>query len=176
MGRRYLPGFLVAGSSNSSICFTSGHCCTGSVSVHINANREGNGKRYDHWLDFGVGWCAWVRASMLLSSARMFAATTGCASAGLLLPHEGVHCTAGWGRCSAGLLVLLCTFCVLATEGSTESAPSGVKRLRAGCAAPVSVHIRPSLFFLQAGCRVAPPGGDLVLGQRRGEADECCTL
>ncbi|PSC70155.1 concanavalin A-like lectin glucanase [Micractinium conductrix] len=28
----------------------------GSVSVHINANREGNGKRYDHWLDFGVGW------------------------------------------------------------------------------------------------------------------------
>lgn len=36
-------------------------CCpprppTGSISVHINANREGNGKRYDHWIDFAVGW------------------------------------------------------------------------------------------------------------------------
>ncbi|KAL4422517.1 hypothetical protein ABPG75_008714 [Micractinium tetrahymenae] len=28
----------------------------GSISVHINANREGNGKRYDHWIDFAVGW------------------------------------------------------------------------------------------------------------------------
>lgn len=28
----------------------------GSISVHINANREGNGKRYDHWIDYAVGW------------------------------------------------------------------------------------------------------------------------
>jgi hypothetical protein len=34
----------------------------GALSVHINANRKGNGKRYDHWLDFDAGWCApgWV--------------------------------------------------------------------------------------------------------------------
>lgn len=29
----------------------------GSLSVHINANRDGNGQRFDHWLDFAVGWC-----------------------------------------------------------------------------------------------------------------------
>ncbi|PRW20453.1 concanavalin A-like lectin glucanase [Chlorella sorokiniana] len=28
----------------------------GSISVHINANREGNGKRFDHWIDYAVGW------------------------------------------------------------------------------------------------------------------------
>lgn len=28
----------------------------GSLSVHVNANRDGNGQRYDHWLDFAVQW------------------------------------------------------------------------------------------------------------------------
>ncbi|KAK9814590.1 hypothetical protein WJX72_008328 [[Myrmecia] bisecta] len=28
----------------------------GSISVHINANRDGNGQRFDHWLDYAVGW------------------------------------------------------------------------------------------------------------------------
>jgi hypothetical protein len=28
----------------------------GSISVHINANREGNGALNDHWMDFAVGW------------------------------------------------------------------------------------------------------------------------
>ena len=30
----------------------------GALSVHINAIRKGNGKRYDHWLDFDTNWCA----------------------------------------------------------------------------------------------------------------------
>jgi hypothetical protein len=29
----------------------------GALSVHINANRDGNGQRFDHWLDYAVGWC-----------------------------------------------------------------------------------------------------------------------
>ena len=28
----------------------------GSISIHVNANREGNGGRNDHWMDFAVGW------------------------------------------------------------------------------------------------------------------------
>ncbi|KAK9844409.1 hypothetical protein WJX74_002134 [Apatococcus lobatus] len=28
----------------------------GSVSVHINANRQGNGNRFDHWLDYALDW------------------------------------------------------------------------------------------------------------------------
>ena len=28
----------------------------GSISVHINANREGNGGRYDNWIDFDTRW------------------------------------------------------------------------------------------------------------------------
>eukprot|EP00887_Chlorella_sp_A99_P000397 scaffold13.g397.t1 len=28
----------------------------GSVSVHINANRDGNGQQYDHWIDFPTNW------------------------------------------------------------------------------------------------------------------------
>ena len=28
----------------------------GTVSVHINANRQGNGNRFDHWLDFALKW------------------------------------------------------------------------------------------------------------------------
>lgn len=28
----------------------------GTVSVHINANRQGNGNRFDHWLDFALNW------------------------------------------------------------------------------------------------------------------------
>ena len=28
----------------------------GSVSVHINANRQGNGNRFDHWLDYALRW------------------------------------------------------------------------------------------------------------------------
>ena len=30
----------------------------GSISVHINGNANGNGQRYENWLDFAVGWCA----------------------------------------------------------------------------------------------------------------------
>ena len=29
----------------------------GSISVHVNANREGNGGSNDNWLDYAVGWC-----------------------------------------------------------------------------------------------------------------------
>eukprot|EP01026_Neomeris_dumetosa_P051141 TRINITY_DN4496_c0_g1_i1.p1 TRINITY_DN4496_c0_g1~~TRINITY_DN4496_c0_g1_i1.p1 ORF type:complete len:1030 (-),score=176.63 TRINITY_DN4496_c0_g1_i1:568-3657(-) len=28
----------------------------GSISIHINANRQGNGKAFDNWLDFSTGW------------------------------------------------------------------------------------------------------------------------
>jgi hypothetical protein len=28
----------------------------GSVSIHINANRDGNGQRFDHWIDYAVHW------------------------------------------------------------------------------------------------------------------------
>ena len=28
----------------------------GSISVHINGNSDGNGNRYEHWLDYAVGW------------------------------------------------------------------------------------------------------------------------
>ena len=30
----------------------------GAVSVHINSNRDGNGRRFENWLDYAVGWCA----------------------------------------------------------------------------------------------------------------------
>jgi hypothetical protein len=29
---------------------------SGALSIHINANRDGNGQRFDHWLDYAVGW------------------------------------------------------------------------------------------------------------------------
>ena len=29
----------------------------GSISVHVNSNREGQGGHNDNWLDFAVGWC-----------------------------------------------------------------------------------------------------------------------
>ncbi len=29
----------------------------GSLSVHINSNRNGNGRRFENWLDYAVGWC-----------------------------------------------------------------------------------------------------------------------
>ena len=38
--------------------FAPGLSTVGSVSVHVNANREGEAGRHDHWLDFAVGWCA----------------------------------------------------------------------------------------------------------------------
>ena len=28
----------------------------GSLSVHINGNTEGNGERYENWLDYAVAW------------------------------------------------------------------------------------------------------------------------
>ena len=31
----------------------------GAVSVHINSNRNGNGRRFENWLDYAVGWCAY---------------------------------------------------------------------------------------------------------------------
>lgn len=34
----------------------------GSISVHVNANRQGEGGRNDHWLDFAVGWCGYSSA------------------------------------------------------------------------------------------------------------------
>ena len=30
----------------------------GTISVHINSNRNGNGRRFENWLDYAVGWCA----------------------------------------------------------------------------------------------------------------------
>ena len=29
----------------------------GSLSVHINSNRNGNGRQFENWLDYAVGWC-----------------------------------------------------------------------------------------------------------------------
>ena len=29
---------------------------TGSISFHINSNKEGDGGRNDHWMDYNVGW------------------------------------------------------------------------------------------------------------------------
>lgn len=28
----------------------------GSISLHINSNKEGDGGRNDHWMDYNVGW------------------------------------------------------------------------------------------------------------------------
>ena len=28
----------------------------GSVSIHINGNTDGNGNRYENWLDYAIGW------------------------------------------------------------------------------------------------------------------------
>ena len=28
----------------------------GSISIHINANRDGNGQNHENWLDYAVGW------------------------------------------------------------------------------------------------------------------------
>merc|ERR1711907_178722 len=28
----------------------------GTISVHINANRQGNGYKFDNWIDFAVDW------------------------------------------------------------------------------------------------------------------------
>ncbi len=33
----------------------------GTISVHINSNRNGNGRRFENWLDYAVGWCAQLR-------------------------------------------------------------------------------------------------------------------
>lgn len=43
----------------------------GSLSVHINANREGMGQANDHWLDFNVGWVddAWHHVAVTWSQA-----------------------------------------------------------------------------------------------------------
>ncbi len=30
----------------------------GSITVHINSNRDGNGRRFENWLDYAVEWCA----------------------------------------------------------------------------------------------------------------------
>lgn len=32
----------------------------GSISVHVNGNTDGNGERYENWLDFAIGWCAFT--------------------------------------------------------------------------------------------------------------------
>ena len=49
----------------------------GSLSVHVNSNRNGNGRRFENWLDYAVGWCGsgvagqgvgwvwWARGSLL---------------------------------------------------------------------------------------------------------------
>ena len=28
----------------------------GSISIHINGNTDGNGNRYENWLDYAIGW------------------------------------------------------------------------------------------------------------------------
>lgn len=33
----------------------------GSITIHINSNRDGNGRRFENWLDFAVQWCALVQ-------------------------------------------------------------------------------------------------------------------
>ena len=50
----------------------------GALSVHINANRKGNGKRYDHWLDFDVGWCAPGGLCAVWCAARGVISVEGC--------------------------------------------------------------------------------------------------
>ena len=30
----------------------------GSITVHINSNRDGNGRHYENWLDYAVQWWA----------------------------------------------------------------------------------------------------------------------
>ena len=30
----------------------------GSITVHINSNRDGNGRHYENWLDYAVQWYA----------------------------------------------------------------------------------------------------------------------
>ncbi len=37
--------------------FIPGLSTRGAISVHINANRQGNGGRNDHWMDFATNWC-----------------------------------------------------------------------------------------------------------------------
>jgi len=29
----------------------------GSLTLHINSNRDGNGRRFENWLDYAVQWC-----------------------------------------------------------------------------------------------------------------------
>lgn len=29
----------------------------GSLTLHVNSNRDGNGRRFENWLDYTVQWC-----------------------------------------------------------------------------------------------------------------------
>jgi hypothetical protein len=59
----------------------------GSLSVHINANREGNGKRYDHWLDFATGW--WADPASPACSPPGFALSSAFLQVGQASPQAG---------------------------------------------------------------------------------------
>ena len=38
----------------------------GALSVHINANRDGNGQRFENWLDYAIRWCVSLTWSMCM--------------------------------------------------------------------------------------------------------------
>lgn len=41
----------------------------GSITVHINSNRDGNGRRFENWLDYAVEWCV-ARLHMIAHAIR----------------------------------------------------------------------------------------------------------
>ena len=41
----------------------------GSITVHINSNRDGNGRHYENWLDYAVQWCASGNTACFLQSS-----------------------------------------------------------------------------------------------------------
>jgi hypothetical protein len=38
----------------------------GSITVHINSNRDGNGRRFENWLDYAVEWCVHNPSAVLV--------------------------------------------------------------------------------------------------------------
>lgn len=42
----------------------------GSITVHINSNRDGNGRRFENWLDYNVQW--WALAHPNATSVALF--------------------------------------------------------------------------------------------------------
>jgi len=60
----------------------------GSISVHINANRQGMGQAYDHWIDFNVGWVD--------DSWHHVAVTWSQSSGEVYLYFDGISATPYW--------------------------------------------------------------------------------